>query len=77
MNKDWDLTQEGFDQLLNWFDADRDKAGKKYEEIRRGIVKVITVRGCLEAEVIADETFNRVIRKLPEIIPYIASFPES
>ena len=75
MSKDWDLTQEGFDQLLNWFDPDRDKAGKKYEEIRRGIVKVMTVRRCLEAEVIADETFNRVVRKLPEIIPTYVGDP--
>jgi len=67
MNKDWILTQEAFDALLAWLDPDRDAAGKKYEDIRRRLIKFFTCRGCTEPEDLADETINRVSKKLGEI----------
>jgi len=68
MNKDWTLTQESFDALLNWLDPGRDEAGKKYEDIRLRLIKIFTCRGCLEPEDLADETINRVSKKLPDIL---------
>ncbi len=47
---------------------DREEAGKKYEEIRRRLIKIFTCRGSVTSEDLADETINRVARKLPEII---------
>ena len=35
MNKDWELSQEDFDALLDWLDPDREQAGIKYEQIRK------------------------------------------
>ncbi|MDQ1728925.1 MAG: hypothetical protein QOD33_1050 [Pyrinomonadaceae bacterium] len=67
MHKDWILTQEAFDALLAWLDPVRDAAGKKYEDIRRGLIKVFTCRGCGEPEDLADETINRVSNKLKQI----------
>lgn len=67
MNKNWVLSQESFDALLDWLDSDREQAGMKYEEIRRRLIKIFTGRGCAEAEDLADETINRVISKLDEI----------
>jgi RNA polymerase sigma factor (sigma-70 family) len=67
MNKDWVLTQESFDALLAWLDPQRDQAGRKYEEIRLRLIKIFTCRGCCEPEDLADETINRVIKKLIEI----------
>lgn len=67
MNKDWFLSQESFDALLDWLDSDREQAGVKYEEIRHRLIKIFTSRGCFEAEDLADETINRVVRKLKEI----------
>ena len=67
MKKNWVLTPESFDALLAWLDSDRNKAGQKYEEIRRRLIKLFTCRGCPEAEDLADETINRVIKRLPEI----------
>lgn len=67
MNKEWVLTQESFDKLLAWLDPNRDLAGNKYEDIRRRLIKIFTCRGCAEAETLADETINRVTRKLPEV----------
>jgi DNA-directed RNA polymerase specialized sigma24 family protein len=67
MNKDWVLTQESFDALLAWLDPDRAEAGKKYELIRRRLVKIFVCRGCGEPEDLADECINRVAKKLRDI----------
>lgn len=67
MNKNWVLSQESFDALLEWLDSNREQAGIKYEEIRRRLIKVFVGRGCVEPEDLADETINRVINKLNEI----------
>jgi len=64
MPKDNVLTQEDFDALLHWFAPDREKAGAKYEEIRNGLIRYFYFKGCAEAEALADETINRVARKL-------------
>ncbi len=68
MKKNWLLTRDSLDALLAWLDSDRDLAGQKYEEIRRRLIKLFTCRGCFEPEDLSDETINRVIRKLPEIV---------
>ncbi|MGH9872439.1 MAG: RNA polymerase sigma factor [Pyrinomonadaceae bacterium] len=67
MKKDWVLTQESFDDLLDWLDPNREGAGRKYEDIRLRLIKIFTCRGCHEAEDLTDETLNRVSKKLPEI----------
>lgn len=67
MKKNWVLSQEAFDKLLDWLDSDREQAGIKYEEIRRRLIKIFTGRGCEDAEDLADETINRVTSKLDEI----------
>lgn len=67
MKKEWVLTQDVFDSLLDWLDADRERAGKKYETIRLRLIKIFTCRGCLEAEDLTDETINRVTVKVEEI----------
>ena len=67
MNKNWVLSQEAFDALLDWLDSDRERAGVKYEEIRRRLIKIFTGRGCAEPEDLADETINRVTSKLNEV----------
>ena len=67
MNKDWVLTKESFDALLAWLDPAREEAGRKYEDIRLRLIKIFTCRGCCEPEDLADETINRVSKKLKEI----------
>ena len=67
MNKDWELSQEAFDALLDWLDSDREQAALKYEKIRRSLIKIFTGRGCVEPEDLADETINRVTSTLKEI----------
>ncbi len=67
MKKDWVLTQDAFDSLLDWLDADRDRAGRKYESIRLRLIKIFTCRGCHQAEELADETINRVVARVVEL----------
>jgi DNA-directed RNA polymerase specialized sigma24 family protein len=67
MKKNWVLTQEAFDALLGWLDPNSERAGEKYEDIRRRLVKIFSCRGCAEPEDLADETINRVTSKLPSV----------
>lgn len=67
MSRESVLTQEAFDRLLLWLDPNRDEAGKKYEIIRTRLIKIFTCRGCTEADELADETINRVTRKVGAI----------
>jgi DNA-directed RNA polymerase specialized sigma24 family protein len=67
MNKEWVLSQDHFNMLLDWLHPNREQAGQKYEEIRRRLIKIFACRGCYEPEDLADETINRVTHKLPEI----------
>ena len=57
-------TQEGWDRLLRWLDPDPDKAGEKYEKIRRRLIGIFSSRGCCDADDLADRTINVVISKI-------------
>jgi RNA polymerase sigma factor (sigma-70 family) len=58
------MTPDTFELLLAWLGPDRDAAAQKYETIRNGLIRVFIARGCLAAEDLADETFNRVAGKV-------------
>ena len=60
------LTAEAFAKLLARLDTDRERAGEKYEDLRRTLIKFFEWRGAPFPEEQADETFNRVARKLEE-----------
>ena len=62
-----DITQEAFDDLLTWLNPDRELAGRKYESIRAGLVRIFIAKGFAEAEDLADEAIMRVGKRLPEI----------
>jgi RNA polymerase sigma factor (sigma-70 family) len=64
--KAWTLTREAFDLLLASLDADRELAAHKYELIRAKLLKYFECRGCLSPEDLADDTINRVARRLYE-----------
>lgn len=64
--KRWSMTPEAFRALLATLDPDWERAGERYEEIRRSLVCFFQWRGCASPEDHADETFNRVVRKIEE-----------
>jgi DNA-directed RNA polymerase specialized sigma24 family protein len=61
------ITKELFEALLEWLDSDRDKAGQRYEAIRAGLVRMFVSKGISDAGHSADETMDRVMKRLPEI----------
>jgi RNA polymerase sigma factor (sigma-70 family) len=62
--REWVLTGEALDRFLSCLDANPDHAGRKYEAIRQKLVKIFDWRGARFPEDCADETINRVVRKL-------------
>lgn len=59
-----EMTAEAFGRLLEVLDPDRNRAGEKYEELRRVLIRFFEWRGAPFPEEQADETFDRVSRKL-------------
>jgi RNA polymerase sigma factor (sigma-70 family) len=60
----WALTREALAGFLACLDADADRAGEQYEALRLRLVKFFDWRGAHFPDECADETINRVIRKL-------------
>src|SRR5437868_7686330 len=61
------ITKELFDALLEWLDPNREKAGERYETIHAGLVRMFVSKGVSDAGHAADETVDRVMRRLHEI----------
>ena len=61
------LKQEEFDRLLTWLDHDAERAGLTYEKIRWRLVAILASRGCVCPEELADETIDRVARRVVDI----------
>ena len=63
---EWTLSAEALARFLVGLDPDYDRAGQKYESLRLALMKFFDWRGAHFPEELADETINRVIRKLDE-----------
>jgi RNA polymerase sigma factor (sigma-70 family) len=66
LKKNWVPDESAFRQLLSWFDQGTDSGGERYLEIRRRLVSYFERKNCLYPEDLADETLNRVTRRLQE-----------
>jgi hypothetical protein len=75
MRKNQPLTQESFDGLLAWLHPDREQAGEMYESIRCNLIKFFSARGFGNPEELADETIDRVARKVDEIVASYSGDP--
>jgi DNA-directed RNA polymerase specialized sigma24 family protein len=62
----WTLTQHAFDNLLTCLSPDRDEAGRQYENSRARLVRFFESRSIDSAEARADDTINRVARRIDE-----------
>ena len=69
------LTPEGFEPLLAQLDPERERAGEIYETIRHKLIRLFEWRGCASPEDLADETINRVARRLAEGIELRSNDP--
>jgi DNA-directed RNA polymerase specialized sigma24 family protein len=63
---EWTLSEEALARFLLCLDSDSDRAGAKYESLRLMLMKFFDWRGALFPEECADETINRIIRKIDE-----------
>lgn len=61
------LGQEDLDRLLAWLDQDRERAGLLYEKIRWRLITIFAARSCPLPEELADETIDRVARRVADI----------
>ena len=58
--------QDGIRLFSIQLDRDRDRAGQKYEDVRLRLLKYFQWRGAPAPDIEADETINRVARKIEE-----------
>ena len=64
--KDWSLTAHVFHRLLTWLDEGTNSDGQRYLEMRRRLVVYFDRKNCSAPDELADETLNRVARRLDE-----------
>ena len=65
--RDWALTEENLNRFLGALDPDLQGAAEQYEHVRSSLARYFHWRGALFPERDADETIDRVARKLQEI----------
>jgi DNA-directed RNA polymerase specialized sigma24 family protein len=63
----WAASEAAFRRFLEWLDQNADSAGVRYLELRQRLVMYFERRNCLGADDLADETLNRVARRLEEV----------
>jgi DNA-directed RNA polymerase specialized sigma24 family protein len=65
----WQLTQDAFDALLRRLDDNRERAGQRFEELRHILLQFFCYEGCVLPERWADETLDRLAKRLSEGVP--------
>jgi DNA-directed RNA polymerase specialized sigma24 family protein len=64
--KDWSLSPSSFNKFLAWLDDGADSEGQKYLEMRGRLTAFFDRKNCFNPDELADETLNRVARRLEE-----------
>lgn len=63
---DYSLNKKRLQKLLSFFDRDEEKAGKKYEEVRKLLIKKLEFQGSPTPESHADLCIDKVARQLAD-----------
>jgi hypothetical protein len=64
--RDWIPTRRAFERLLGWLDEGVDSGGRSYLDMRGRLVRYFQRRRCEHPDDLADDTLNRVARRLEE-----------
>lgn len=64
--REWTLSHDAFQRLLNWLDGGTTSEGHAYVEMRRRLRDYFGRKNCRTADDLADETLTRVARRLHE-----------
>ena len=67
MKRERDPTPEEFEKFLAWLDPDPDEAARKFERIQKRLIQIFIARGCVDAEMLADEVLNRVCVRIDHV----------
>ena len=62
----WSITASAFARLLELLDSDRERAGIAYEQLRERTIGLFGWWGAVRPEELADDTLDRVARKLEQ-----------
>jgi DNA-directed RNA polymerase specialized sigma24 family protein len=63
---EWSLGPDAFDRLLDRLGENREEAARAYEALRHRLIDFFDWRGATSPEALADETLDRVARKLQQ-----------
>lgn len=66
MKSNWALSQESLDRMLRQLDPDREAAAERYLKIRDKLCKFFSWRNCATPDDCADQTIDRVARRIEE-----------
>lgn len=61
-----DLSRESLERLLDLLDGDREAAARRYQQLRRRLIRLFEWRGARFPDDLADETISRVARRLDD-----------
>lgn len=64
--KNWVLSSAAFQGFLEWLDEGTNSDGKKYLEMRQKLLNYFDRKNCRNPDELAEETLNRVTRRLEE-----------
>lgn len=65
-NQDWEPNEKVFQKFLDWLDEGMNSDGQRYLEVRRRLELYFDRKNCVAPAELADETLNRVAKKLEE-----------
>jgi len=66
LKKNWAISESAFNGLLKWLDEGKSSDGRRYLEMSRRLADYFDRKNCLNSLELADETLNRVARRLEE-----------
>ena len=69
MARDFAIPPESFDEILAWFNPDREMAARMYVQLRHDLAKTFLWRRCSDPEGMTDEVFDRVAKKVRDVRP--------
>lgn len=69
------IPPDSFEEILAWLNPDRDVAGDMYVQLRHDLAKLFIWHHCGDPEGLTDEVFDRVAKKVHNLIPVYVGDP--
>ena len=67
MKRERDPTPEEFYEFLAWLDPDLEQAACKFNLLQSRLMQIFVCRGCVDAEMLANEVSNRVTVRIEKV----------